>query len=475
MKAAARLFRILAGLALGGAAPASASPAPVEGLYVAHRMETASALQLTADGRFEWMFSTGALDMGGEGRWTRGADGVIRLNSDPPVVAPRFELVGNTKSGDPGVLVRLADESGEAPVWLGALAEYRDGGTSGGRFEGGEHYFEPDPARPIAAIRIAAILGIQSERHAVAPGDVLSFRFHANDMGKADFRDVRVAEEPGALSFTWMGTKLRYVREGARGARAAPADDAAISAEAAAAAEAVEAADAVEEAARAAADAVQSAEAATTGGGMDSMADEDEAVTPPVPARAPFRPGERVEIVNQDWPERHGAIGDVRYSYLVDHRGLVLKGAVDGPATDKGDEPAQGEPGDMADDPDAWDLSADRGGMEEGDRWSIMHEKTGLWLKMSPDGHVAEICLSSVEYQDRAHRIRIGDNPPIRISTQDCNTADAALIERQLRAGGPMVMSASIWTNPVSADRTGDAGLFGMVMSLFDYLRGARD
>jgi hypothetical protein len=133
------------------------------------------------------------------------------------------------------------------------------------------------------------------------------------------------------------------------------------------------------------------------------------------------------------------AIGDVRYSYLVDHRGLVLKGAVDGPAADKGDEPAQSEPGDMADDPDAWDLSADRGGMEEGARWSIMHEHTGLWLKMASDGHVAEIRLSSVEYQYRAHRIKIGNNPPIRISTQDCNKADAALIESQLKAGGPVV------------------------------------
>jgi hypothetical protein len=467
MTPAARLLLALTGIALATAAPAAPPPPPppVEGLYVARMMETASALRLTADGRFEWMFSTGALDMAAEGRWTRGADGVIRLNSDPPVLAPRFELVGRTKSKDQGVLVRVADQNGKVPPYLGAVAEFRDGGTTGGHFEGGEHYFEPDPRRPIAAIRIATFFGIQSERHVVSPGDVISFRFHPNDLGRADFADVMVAQEGDSLSFTWQGMPLRYVRDGDRADPPASGRDPAISPEA-------------DAAAQAAADAVERAAGPATRGGMGDIAavDEEElaATSAPAPARAPFRPGERVEIVNQNWPERHGAIGDVRYSYLVDHRGLVLKGAIDGPAADKGDEPAQGEPGDMADDPDAWHLVADRGGMEEGDRWSIMHEQTGLWLKMSPDGHVAEICLASVEYQDRAHRVRVGSNPPIRVSTQDCNKSDAALLESQLRSGGPLVMSASIWTDPVSADRTGDAGHFPFVMTLFDYLRGDR-
>jgi hypothetical protein len=463
MNPAAHLILVLTGLAVATTAPAAPPPAPVEGLYVADIMETATALQLTADGRWEWRFSVGALDMEAAGRWTLEADGSLLLNSDPPVVAPRFDLIGRTKSADPGVLVRVADESDSAPAWLGAVAEYRDGGTSGGHFEGGEHYFEPDPARPIAAIRIASFFGITSERHPVEPGDVLSFRFHPNDLGIADFRDVRVSAEGDALTFVWQGTSLRYVRERARRARAAPPADPAPPSGAEAAAEA---------AAEAVADAVESGGPYPADDGMDYTAAEDELTarrTPP----PPFRPGERIEIVNGSWPERHGAIGDVRYSYLVDHRGFVLKAAVDGPAADKGGEPAQGEPGDMADDPDSWDLAADRGGMEEGDRWSIVHEKTGLWLKMSPDGHVAEICLASVEYQDRAHRIRVGNNAPIRVSSQDCNKQDGALLEGQLRTGGPLVMSASIWTNPVSADRTGDAGHFGLVMDLFDHLRAA--
>lgn len=508
MNPAARLILALAALALAAPAPAAPPPPPVEGLYVADMMETASALRLTADGRWEWMLSVGALDMAGAGRWTRQPDGSLLLDSDPPVVAPRFELIGRTKSADPGILVRVADESGSAPAWLGAVAEYRGGGTTGGRFEGGEHYFEPDPARPIAAVRVDTVFGIASERYEVEAGDVLSFRFHPNDLGLADFRDVRVAVEPDALTFVWQGTKLRYEREGARRARAAPPEDSAVPSEAEAAAEEA----AAEEAAEAVADAVEAGSpdpADLAMDGVDDVAamDEEEAGLPdrlaagveallgislddvrvhrnsPHPAglnadaspppRPPFRPGERVEIVNGNWPQRHGAIGDVRYSWLVDHRGFVLKASVDGPAADKGDEPAQGEPGDMADDPDSWDLVADRGGLEEGDRWSIVHESTGLMLNMSPDGHVGEICLASVEYRDRAHRVRVGANPPIRISSQDCNKTDGALLESQLRAGGPLVMSASIWTSQVSADRTGDAGHFGLVMTLFDYLRGS--
>ncbi len=39
-------------------------------------METGSGLLLHPDGRFEWFFSYGALDLAARGRWTRAGDGI---------------------------------------------------------------------------------------------------------------------------------------------------------------------------------------------------------------------------------------------------------------------------------------------------------------------------------------------------------------------------------------------------------------
>src|SRR3954449_11061455 len=88
----------------GSAAPLSSQPAtPVEGIYQSQMMEVGSQLVLAPDGRFLWFFSTGALDLMAEGRWTRDSDGPVLLNSAPPVVPPRFQLVGHSRDTSPGV------------------------------------------------------------------------------------------------------------------------------------------------------------------------------------------------------------------------------------------------------------------------------------------------------------------------------------------------------------------------------------
>src|SRR4051812_23213168 len=95
------------GVALAScAAPLSAQRAsPVEGLYQSQMMEVGSQLALARNGRFLWFFSTGALDLTAEGRWTRDADGTLLLNSDPPVTPPRFELVSHSRDSAPGVAI----------------------------------------------------------------------------------------------------------------------------------------------------------------------------------------------------------------------------------------------------------------------------------------------------------------------------------------------------------------------------------
>ena len=210
----------LAGIAFAAFALCAAAPAPeqvpVEGLYVAHIMETASALEIQPGGRFRWMFSMGALDLEAEGLWTRREDGSLVLNSDPPVIAPSFELTGTSRDGRGGLLVRVADEKGRAPVFLDIAAEYADGTNELANLENGQHRFEQKRKRPIIAIRVVSEpFDLVSERFTVSPksANVIDIRFHPNQMGRADFRDVPVRVEPGALVMTWRGTEMRYTPE----------------------------------------------------------------------------------------------------------------------------------------------------------------------------------------------------------------------------------------------------------------------
>jgi hypothetical protein len=205
------------GLALAGCAmPLSAQTAPpVEGVYQDQVFEVGSQLILAPDGRFLWMLAYGSLDAMGEGRWTRESDGSILLDSDPPVVPPRMELVGRSRDNRPGIAIRLACDSLQAAQVTRALVDYADGSTFAHNFDSAE--VRTDANRPVTAITVGSeIFGLQSERIPVnaEEANVFTFRFIANDFGRADFRNQRVAVANGALSFTWRGMELRYTREG---------------------------------------------------------------------------------------------------------------------------------------------------------------------------------------------------------------------------------------------------------------------
>jgi hypothetical protein len=202
------------------AAPLAPAQTSVAGRYEADMRETASVLVLEPDGAFRWELSVGALDMIGEGRW-RQADGAILLTSDPPVAAPRFELVRTERSTTPGIMVRLAAETDaerQVADYLDAEAEYSDGTRIRAHLEDGEQHFPGGGARAVRSVRMSLpMFGVQSESFAVGPGgNVLVFRFVPNDLGRADFRDQRVTVAGDRLSLPFMGDELRYIRAGMR-------------------------------------------------------------------------------------------------------------------------------------------------------------------------------------------------------------------------------------------------------------------
>lgn len=212
----ARHLLALLALALAGGTSLPAAPsAGVEGVYATRQMEMASALRLTPDGRFAWYLSYGALDMVGEGRWSRRDDGSLRLDSEPAYVAPRFEPAGTSRDGDGGLLVRVADENGKAPNYLEAQVEYDNGERDQHYLEDGAHRFTAKPGRRIVAVQLGSrAFDFLSERFPVTQeANVMRFRFFPNDIGRADFRDLPVSVERDALTLKWRSQTLRYVRE----------------------------------------------------------------------------------------------------------------------------------------------------------------------------------------------------------------------------------------------------------------------
>ena len=194
------------GLGLAGsAAPLSAQrPASVVGVYQSRVMEVGSQLALAPSGRFLWTFSTGALDLAAEGRWTRDGDGSVLLNSDPPVTPPRLELVSRRRDSLPGIAIRLACDTGQASQFLDTVLEYGDGQRESRDFEGLALRTVDEPGRPVAAIYAGSLVfGLVSERVPILAGgdNVFTFRFIPNDLGRTDFHDVRVTVANRALTF----------------------------------------------------------------------------------------------------------------------------------------------------------------------------------------------------------------------------------------------------------------------------------
>ena len=202
--------------ALAAAQP-MAPAEPIEGLYVAQIFETATAIELTADGRFQWIFSQGSLDLFGEGRWTREGEDALLLDSDPPVVPPAVELVGTGRGRGAEVVVRLDEASGEAWPFLDVEAEFADGTRVREPFREAEHRI--DGGGRVVALRLGSVpFDFQSGPFPVETGNnVMIFRLVPNDIGREDFRARRVAVEPDALSLEWRGETLRYLRANERG------------------------------------------------------------------------------------------------------------------------------------------------------------------------------------------------------------------------------------------------------------------
>ena len=201
---------VLGAVLLLAAAPPTDSPA---GLYETHQMEVAAGLELRADGHFRYALTYGAMDEEAEGRWA--ADGTtVRLTSDPMPKEPAFELVRDdpaakgelfitlekTEFGWGGPLHAIVRIAGETEPALVVADEE-------GRVDlRGRIVTSVQPLMPMSETA-GTPLALTSDR-----GHRLLFRFHANDFGRAAFRNQPLTRKDGDLLLERYDTTFRFVK-----------------------------------------------------------------------------------------------------------------------------------------------------------------------------------------------------------------------------------------------------------------------
>ncbi|SMF69432.1 hypothetical protein [Allosphingosinicella indica] len=187
-----------------------------EGLYLLSKPETASAIELRADGRFRWMFTQGALDLDAVGRWRADGDRIV-LDSDPKPIPPRFEIEGRAP-GESGIIaVRVVHTDGEPIDGVDVAIRYASGDPDiGYTNDGGVARFTPEAGRTPTGIAVTiGMFGLAPREFAEVPvaGEVITIRLHPNDLGTETFEALPVQRSGDALELEWRGETLRYARD----------------------------------------------------------------------------------------------------------------------------------------------------------------------------------------------------------------------------------------------------------------------
>lgn len=192
-------------------APLNPHPANLVGTYDGRQMELAAALELGADGRFQYELAYGALDETATGTW-RFDGSAVRLTSDP-VDAPRFVLVSQAKGKSGMLRITLDLPQGLSRQYFDAQVTFTDGTVDRRQFaEDGLQL----PLRRGQAVRsVVLTLGVfslASEPMAVdtPAGAELHVRFEPRDLGKVAFADAPLRLADGALLLDRFDRTVRF-------------------------------------------------------------------------------------------------------------------------------------------------------------------------------------------------------------------------------------------------------------------------
>jgi hypothetical protein len=191
-----------------------ASPSPeLAGLYQSQQIEVGAALELGKDGRYRYQLDYGAISENGEGDWS--FDGTaVTLTSRPKPKLPSFELVRDDPAPKGDIVISIEPPGFGQDFRIDAIAIDAVSGERGlvttgsdGHVEAGGHLLAAvEPLVPVYGT-VAGHFILSQDR-----GHHLLLRFHANDLGRADFDGERLQATTDGLILRRFETEIRFVR-----------------------------------------------------------------------------------------------------------------------------------------------------------------------------------------------------------------------------------------------------------------------
>lgn len=184
------------------------------------------------------------------------------------------------------------------------------------------------------------------------------------------------------------------------------------------------------------------------------------AVIPYSVCAAQFQNGE-VESLSGYGVEHSGEIDGLKYTYVFDLSGELIRGSIDGP---------ESTPGIDMNDPDRWEISPQRDKITDTVKWYAFHHKTGLMLRLTPTGHVSTVCVMYADFPGRPIAVRVGKLPAMRFE-EECSSKAASVLGDQLMKGGRLITRGYEWPYDYPKDKEGSSNGFPQLIKLYFYLK----
>ncbi|MBB4630923.1 hypothetical protein [Sphingosinicella soli] len=191
--------------------------AGVEGVYRLEGVrEAASGLELTADGRFRYGLTYGALDEAGEGRWVRNGNRIL-LTTEPEWKPPEFVPVSAARNPEMPLRVQVTAPDGTPMGWpVDVVLMLADGTEMDGYTQSYGYIPNLPEGTQVTALRLG--LGVFDFVSAPFPVDLarandLSFRLVPNSLGQPPFKDQPLVIEGDDLVMLRGDGRLTYRKE----------------------------------------------------------------------------------------------------------------------------------------------------------------------------------------------------------------------------------------------------------------------
>ena len=183
------------------------------GTYNGSQTEIAAGLELSAEGRFRYGLSYGAIDEEAEGSWTV-EHGQVLLTA-APVVPPRFVILGQSDAPARQLSVKLDLPEGMSRQYFRVESRMADGTTTERQLNDEQRPFDLQAdERPIAIALVLPMFDLRSETVQLTgrAGHQIAFRFEPHDLGKAAFDRTPLVRDRDDLILARYGQMIRFRR-----------------------------------------------------------------------------------------------------------------------------------------------------------------------------------------------------------------------------------------------------------------------